>query len=132
MKRYVSRVVLLLAGLCAVARAELTPEETKQAEARQKVVDTFIEMGPNDVFLFSAYTWRGIAYAYMETYEPAMADFDRAIELEPDNPFGYYLRATLLVELDRSSEAESDAAMVCQLRPEGELCEELETMGLIH
>ena len=39
------------------------------------------------------YAWRGLAYAKAETYEDALNDFSKAIELEPRAPKAYAYRA---------------------------------------
>ncbi len=51
--------------------------------------DQVIRLDPNDK---ATYNNRGIAYKYLGQYQRAIRDYDKGIQLEPDNGTYYYMR----------------------------------------
>ena len=55
-----------------------------------------------------AYNNRGTAKANLEQYQAALADLDRAIELNPGNTLAYINRGGTKIGLGRTNEARTD------------------------
>ena len=51
---------------------------------------------------------KGLSYARRTKYKEALAYYNKALALDPHNPEGWYLRASLLIDTGKSSEALSD------------------------
>jgi len=66
-----------------------------------------------------AYMNLGAVYLEMEKYEKAQPILEKAIELSPKDPFGYFSRGHLNMLLNRTDEAVSDFTTAIQLRPNG-------------
>ena len=65
-----------------------------------------------------AYSRRGAALAGRHDYERAVADFNKAIELEPANPRYLYQRATARLALKQTAPAIADLEQVLKLKPD--------------
>jgi tetratricopeptide (TPR) repeat protein len=52
--------------------------------------------------------YRGAALAQLKRSEEALACFDRALALKPDNPYFLYKRGSALSDLNRHEEAERE------------------------
>ncbi|MEI7648301.1 MAG: tetratricopeptide repeat protein [Methanomicrobiales archaeon] len=48
---------------------------------------------------------KGLAYAKRTKYKEALAYYDKALALDPKNPEGWYLRASVLIDTGKSKEA---------------------------
>ncbi len=48
---------------------------------------------------------KGLAYAKRTKYKEAMAYYDKALALDPKNPEGWFLRASVLIDTGKSKEA---------------------------
>ena len=62
-----------------------------------------------------AYNNRGDAYGYLGEYQTAIADFNKAIELDPDFADAYYNRGDAYYSLYQDAEADADFAKACSL-----------------
>jgi Flp pilus assembly protein TadD len=60
---------------------------------------------------------KGLSYARRTKYKEALAYYNKALSLDPNNPEGWYLRASLLVDTGKSSEALSDCEKAIALNP---------------
>ncbi len=56
-----------------------------------------------------------MAYERMGNVEQALADYDRAIKLLPEDAKGYYIRGLTLQRLGRYSEAKGDLTVAAEL-----------------
>ena len=61
------------------------------------------------------YNNRASSYYSLGEYELALADLNRFIEHEPNNPEGYVARATVYTQQGRGAEAKSDAILAVEL-----------------
>mgnify|MGYP001315098530 CR=1 FL=1 len=91
-----------------------------------------IEGGKLDsISLPLAYTKRGRAYVDKKQPDKALADFTRAIELEPGMGPAYFSRAKLHAAAGRKSEAIADFRMVLRGNPrDSETLEALKALGV--
>lgn len=48
---------------------------------------------------------KGLAYAKRTKYKEALAYYDKALALDPKNPEGWFLRASVLIDTGKSKEA---------------------------
>lgn len=64
---------------------------------------------------FALYVHRGSALANMERYDEAIADFNTAIQLAPNSPFGYFGRGGVYVRQKNFSAFRKDSLMVTKL-----------------
>ena len=67
--------------------------------------------------LATAYNNRGVNYAGLEQYKKAIADYDRAIKLDPREPYFYFNRAFAHEQLKQRARAIADYRMVLKLNP---------------
>ncbi len=67
--------------------------------------------------LIEVYLKRGSAYQYSSHNEQALSDYSRVIELCPQDVRGYYMRATLLDQMERYGDAVADYGRVIRLDP---------------
>ena len=84
-------------------------------EAHQKGIDflsEFLRLHPNDAIAFH---FRGIHRWYSGRPEEAIADYNRSLEVRPDNTFALMGRGQVLVELGRGQDAIRDLERVLQL-----------------
>jgi Flp pilus assembly protein TadD len=51
---------------------------------------------------------KGLAYAHRTKYKEAMAYYQKALLIDPNNPEGYYLRASILIDTGNSVEGLKD------------------------
>ncbi|MFF8020057.1 tetratricopeptide repeat protein, partial [Streptomyces sp. NPDC007896] len=65
-----------------------------------------------------AIAWRGQAYRALKRYDEALADFNRAIELDPNVDWIIAQRGWTYRELRRYDEAQADFARAVELDPE--------------
>ena len=63
------------------------------------------------------YANRSMAYIKMEQYGLAIADADKAVEIDPEYVKGYYRRGSALFALGKNKEAKKDFKTVCKMRP---------------
>jgi tetratricopeptide (TPR) repeat protein len=64
-----------------------------------------------------AYRNRGLAYAIGHDLDRAFADYDRAIEIEPGNPHGFFVRGSALFERKEDARAIADYSRAIALDP---------------
>jgi tetratricopeptide (TPR) repeat protein len=73
---------------------------------------------PNDALeYFAAYTKRGSAYLALKRYDQAIADYTRAISLNPKDPMAYDRRAAVYDVQGKITYAEEDRKKANGLRP---------------
>nr|WP_238549407.1 tetratricopeptide repeat protein [Acaryochloris marina] len=65
-----------------------------------------------------AYIHRGFTYDDMKEYSKAIADFDRAIALNPELPAAYGGRSATYFSLDNTSQAKQDLETAAKLLKE--------------
>jgi Flp pilus assembly protein TadD len=61
---------------------------------------------------------KGLSYAKRTKFKEAMAYYNKALSLNPNNPEAWYLRASLLIDTGKSSEALSDCEKAIELNPQ--------------
>jgi tetratricopeptide (TPR) repeat protein len=61
---------------------------------------------------------RGSAYLMLDQVDRALSDFDRAIQLEPDNAIHYYNRGIGFSRMHQRQKAIEDYSMAIRLRPD--------------
>jgi tetratricopeptide (TPR) repeat protein len=66
-----------------------TEQELQRHREKVKVLDSEIRKQPDNAWLYFA---RAIEASYMLDYDRVLTDVNRAIELDPDEPFFHYLR----------------------------------------
>ncbi|MEL6537579.1 MAG: tetratricopeptide repeat protein, partial [Bacteroidota bacterium] len=64
------------------------------------------------------YSDRGVAHHLLGQYEQALVDFDRGVEMEPDNPFRYASRAFVKAKAGDMQGAMLDYEHALELDPE--------------
>jgi tetratricopeptide (TPR) repeat protein len=69
------------------------------------------------VYRVSAYAGRAKAYMQKKQFDKAIADFDRALELKPDNPALYYQRAEAFLQKGNDQRAIEDLTAAILLKP---------------
>jgi tetratricopeptide (TPR) repeat protein len=69
------------------------------------------------VHLVVAYEERGVAFRLLSRYDDALADFNRAIELDPEDAWAISLRGAIYHDLGHYDEAFADASRAVELRP---------------
>jgi tetratricopeptide (TPR) repeat protein len=74
-------------------------------------------MGQNS----GAYLLRGMSYFQQRNYEAALADLNRAIEIDPTDAYTYIQRARVLSVMDRYRDAFKDFQSAIDLEPERDL-----------
>ena len=84
-------------------------------EADQKGIQFFSEFLENHPDDATAFHCRGIHLWYSGCPEEAIADYNRSLDLRPDNTFGLMGRGQILVELGRGQDAIRDLEKVLQL-----------------
>lgn len=62
-----------------------------------------------------AYFEKGLAYNEMKEYKKAIENFNKSIELEPDNPPAYYGRGISRAKNGQDELAKEDFAQACKL-----------------
>ncbi len=62
-----------------------------------------------------AYYYRGVAHSELKHYKEALADFEVATQLDPDNSLGWFYKGDMLKELGRIEEAEDVYEKAMQL-----------------
>ena len=80
-----------------------------------KIIDAGTE-GPTKLFL--AHIWRGSAYEKKGNHDQAIADFDKAIDLQPDNAMTYYNRGVANAGKGENDLAISDYDRAIQRKPD--------------
>jgi len=65
-----------------------------------------------------AYEGRGTAFMQLEKMDKAIADFTRAIELDPQIVWAYYNRGLARVYIGKESDAVNDFSECLKLRPD--------------
>jgi adenylate cyclase len=89
------------------ARFELCDVQTAEGRS-QSAIDCFEQFeraSPRDPLLFDVYYEKGSNYEILQRFEDALAWTDRALSLAPEHPPALRLRAALLLNLGRDSEA---------------------------
>jgi tetratricopeptide (TPR) repeat protein len=69
-------------------------------------------------FAAGAYFGRGIAYANLGNYQQAIKDFNKAIELEPDDAYAYNHRGSTYSDLGNYQQAIKDFNKAIELKPD--------------
>jgi tetratricopeptide (TPR) repeat protein len=85
------------------------------SEENQKGIEFFSEFLERHSDDATAFHCRGIHLWYSGHPEEAIADYNRSLELKPDNAFVLVGRGQILVELDRGQDAIRDLEKVLQL-----------------
>lgn len=67
--------------------------------------------------LAEAYRNRGVAYQFKRDLEHAIADYDRAIEVEPDNPRGFYGRGVAFSKRKENARAIAEFSRAVAIDP---------------
>lgn len=67
---------------------------------------------------YEAYLFRGLAYTYLEKYQPAISDFEQAIRLEPNFAFSYFGRGFARVQLQQYQQSIADFEQTIKMEPE--------------
>lgn len=88
----------------------------QENEEYSKSVETLTKVLALDTVNVKALHNRGNTYVFQKEYDKALADFNRALELEP-TALGYYSRARLLTEIKDESKAIPDYTKATQLNP---------------
>ncbi len=83
-------------------------------DVARKQLTFAIELDPEYA---EAFLERGNVLALLALEREALADFDRAIELSPGNPWGYFFRARIYLEWKLLGDAETDARTMTRLAP---------------
>ncbi|HAT72406.1 MAG TPA: hypothetical protein DCS63_06285 [Elusimicrobia bacterium] len=115
-----ARTALLLLLFCAPAGAQTAEEFIRKAQAapdsntREVIYTEAIKKHPTDARLHHK---RGVAYGVMEYHDEALADFERAIALDPSVPSYYHDRGLALHRLKRNEEAVRDFTRLIELEP---------------
>lgn len=72
-----------------------------------------IQLDPAPVY----FGLRGGAYWRSKQLDAALADYNRAVELDPRNPDNYYGRARVYKDLGKTNEARQDLQVFLDLKP---------------
>ena len=76
----------------------LSSHKSLKASKLQKAIEDLnklIEIYPNHPKINEAYNNRGLSKKKIGDYEGALLDYDKSIEINPDNSYAYYNRANL-------------------------------------
>jgi len=97
--------------------------------ALEDIEKALASIGDDDLFFLPiALTTRGNIYRELGRYNEAMADTERAIELNPEYYFAYYSRGLLYEELGKARKSKADFEYACEKRII-EACDALDTPG---
>ena len=89
--------------------------ELFEAENWSMAIDQFtlaLQVNPQ---LKYAHYFRGTAYNYLEQYQRAVQDYDKEIELYPNDATSYVVRAAAYYNLGQYALSDADEAMACSL-----------------
>lgn len=87
--------------------------EDGDSELAEKLLTEALAINPDSA---EALHWRTVVYMDMDRYEEALADINRAIEIDKWDADYYDTRATLLDRLDRAEDAEEDRQTAAAIR----------------
>lgn len=76
----------------------------------------FIQQNPK-YGLANAYLDRGIAYGLSEKYEAALADYDKSIELDANEPYAYYFKGEAYASLEKYDKAIENYSLAIKMQP---------------
>jgi hypothetical protein len=76
----------------------------------------FIDMNPK-AGLSKAYLNRGASYFFSEKYELSLADFDKAVHLDPSEKYAFYFRGSAYDALDQEENAILDFNQAIKMQP---------------
>lgn len=93
-------------------------QDAKNPELKAEACTRFLKRGPHPGDLAAVYVERGIAYGMQQKYDPALADFNRSIELDPKSPLGYYNRALLYGRTAKYEKSIADCTKTLELDPD--------------
>lgn len=114
------RVLLTLLLLCALPAAgtstELDCTQDDNADLKIRACTTIIDRDQRAAW---AYIQRSFAYLEMRSYESAIADTTKAIEIEGDNALAYVIRGTALGEQSKNDRAVADFTTAIQVSRDG-------------
>jgi tetratricopeptide (TPR) repeat protein len=105
-------------AMASFAQGRVAYEQGKTDDAI-KAFSAAIEKAGGPLGYARAYQWRGQAQVSKQDYSAAVADFGKAIELEPDAD-AYGSRGWAYVELKEYAKAESDFKRAVELSPESD------------
>ncbi len=80
-------------------------------------------MAPND---YIVYNNRGVVYYEMGNYDGAVADYSKAITLNPKFAQSYWNRAVSYLKVNKKEDARKDFKSACDLKIE-DACKAMET-----
>ena len=95
-------------------RAVRTPSIRPPVRARSESCTEALGDGEDT----EVYSNRGSAYLMIDEIDRAISDFDRAIQLEPDNAIRYYNRGIAFSRKHQVQKAIDDYSRAIQLRPD--------------
>ena len=95
-------------------RAWVYCQKGEYAMALEDVEKALSSIGDDESFVIPiALTTRGNIYRGLKRYDEAMADIERALELNPDFFWAYYSRGLLYRELGKKKKAKEDFEYAC-------------------
>jgi tetratricopeptide (TPR) repeat protein len=110
--------LLLLSGGGAVAGDPmvdcLSDDNSRRIAGCSALIDD-PQLGPSQKSF--AYGMRGLAYSLLGVFDKALADYDKAIDLNPDYAVALNNRAWVYFKLGRGSEGTDDVERALQLSP---------------
>jgi tetratricopeptide (TPR) repeat protein len=89
---------------------------SEEVEEKAALFTKFIDLNPK-VGLAKGYLNRGVAYVFSEKFDLAVADFDKAIALEPKEKYSYYFRGSAYHSLAQDDKAIPDFNEAIKLQP---------------
>ena len=106
-------------SLLTVGQASYRAGRSEEAISYFNVaLDLLGTMEPNKCQVAATYFYRGTAYARKEEYDRAIADFDQAIELQPDVAGAYYNRGNAYYYKGEYDRAIADYDQAVELQPD--------------
>ncbi len=111
-------VLVLLAVFC-LALANLAWNRLDTFSSVLKLWSDAIQKNQDEKFLFAerSYNYRGNAYSALGRLQEALADYQKAIELNPNHYEGYHNRGNVYSDLGRLQEALADYQKAIELNP---------------
>lgn len=121
MMRILSMLLLVIAGAFAAWASESNECFSRDNDRRIAACSRLIETpGVAPDVLSSAYAMRALAYSLKGQYEPAVRDYDQAINLVPDFPMALNNRAWAYFRWGRPTQGLPDVEKSLQLDPTSE------------
>ena len=115
----VAATLLMLGAVTPAAADDVADCNSDNPDLRIRGCTSVIEAGRYEGDnLAIAYTSRGTAYSEKGEYDRAIADFDRAIQLNPDYAFAYYDRGNAYFDKNDLDRAIADYTEVIRIEPD--------------